>query len=158
MTSLAPVRWDLIPFAKLTVNELYALLLLRQLVFCVEQKCAYLDCDGKDPKALHLLGRAPAGRLLGYARLLPSHVSYAEPSIGRVVSHPDARGTGLGKAVMREAIACARDTYGSTAIRIGAQLYLKRFYEDVGFAVSGPAYDEDGIPHVEMLRPAPELG
>ncbi len=154
MTSLASVRWDLVPFSTLTVDELYDVLLLRQLVFCVEQKCAYLDCDGKDQKALHLLGRDPAGRLLGYARLLPPHASYAEPSIGRVVTHPDARGLGVGKELMRQAIGRARDAYGPTAIRIGAQLYLKRFYEEVGFAVSGPAYDEDGIPHVEMLRPA----
>lgn len=155
MTSLAPVRWDLVPFSKLTLDELYALLALRQLVFSVEQKCAYVDCDGKDQKAFHLLGRDPAGRLLGYARLLPGEISYPEPSIGRVVSHPNARGTGLGKELMRVALAQAREAFGPTALRIGAQLYLKRFYEQVGFAVSGPVYVEDGIPHVEMLRPPP---
>lgn len=154
MEMTSPVRWDLVPFSKLTVDELYELLRLRQLVFSVEQKCAYLDCDGKDRKALHLLGRDPSGRLLGYARLLPSDVSYPEPSIGRVVSHPEARGTGIGKDLMRQAIAHCREAFGATAIRIGAQLYLKRFYEEQGFAVSGPEYDEDGIPHIEMLRPA----
>ena len=154
MEMTSPVRWELVPFSKLTIEELYALLLLRQLVFSVEQKCAYLDCDGKDQKALHLLGRDPAGRLLAYARLLPSGVSYREPSIGRVASHPDARGAGIGKALMREALVRARTEYGATAIRIGAQLYLKRFYEAVGFVASGPEYDEDGIPHIEMLRPA----
>lgn len=151
----APVRWDLVPFSKLTVDELYALLRLRQLVFSVEQKCAYLDCDGKDQKGLHLLGRDPSGRLVAYARLLPAEVSYAEPSIGRVVSDPSARGTGVGKELMREAIAGARKAYGATAIKIGAQLYLKRFYQELGFAVAGPEYVEDGIPHVHMLRPAP---
>lgn len=156
MEMTSPVRWDLVPFSKLTVDELYALLRLRQLVFSVEQKCAYLDCDGKDQKGLHLLGRDPSGRLLGYARLLPSDVSYAEPSIGRVVSHPDARGTGIGKALMREAIAGAREAYGPTPLKIGAQAYLRRFYEEVGFVVTGPEYDEDGIPHIEMLRPAPQ--
>lgn len=139
------------PFSKLTLEELYESLTLRQLVFCVEQKCAYLDCDGKDQVALHLLGRDASGRLVGYARLVPPGVSFEEPSIGRVVSHPRARRTGVGKALMREAIARTRASFGPKAIHIGAQLYLRRFYEEFGFVVSSPIYDEGGIPHVQMM-------
>jgi ElaA protein len=145
------LRWNLIAFANLTVQELYDVLTLRQLVFCVEQKCPYLDCDGKDQASLHLLGHDASGRLLAYARLVPPGVTFEEASIGRVVNHPDARRTGVGKELMREAIARARARFGPQPIRIGAQLYLKRFYEELGFVVAGPEYDEDGIPHVQML-------
>jgi ElaA protein len=145
------LHWDLITFAKLTAQELYDLLALRQLVFCVEQKCPYLDCDGKDQTSHHLLGRDTSGRLVAYARLVPAGVTFDEPSIGRVVNHPDVRRSGVGKELMREAIARAEAMFGATPIRIGAQLYLKRFYEELGFAVASPIYDEDGIQHVQML-------
>jgi ElaA protein len=145
------LRWNLIPFSKLAVDELYQVLALRQLVFCVEQNCPYLDCDGKDQASLHLLGSETSGRLVAYARLVPAGVTFEEPSIGRVVNHPDVRRSGVGKELMREAIARALSTFGARPIRIGAQLYLRRFYEELGFAVAGPEYDEDGIPHVQML-------
>jgi ElaA protein len=145
------LRWNLVAFSKLTVQELYDLLALRQLVFSVEQKCAYLDCDGKDQESLHLLGSEPSGRLVAYARLVPAGVTFDEPSIGRVVNHPDVRRSGVGKELMREAIARTLGAFGARPIRIGAQLYLKRFYEELGFAVASPTYDEDGIPHVQML-------
>ena len=149
------LHWDLITFAKLTAQELYDLLTLRQLVFCVEQKCPYLDCDGKDQESLHLLGRDTSGRLVAYARLVPAGVTFDEPSIGRVVNHPDVRRSGVGKELMREAIARTEATFGARPIRIGAQLYLKRFYEQLGFAVASEVYDEDGIPHVQMLLAPP---
>ena len=145
------LNWDLITFAELTAGELYDLLALRQLVFCVEQKCPYLDCDGKDQASLHLLGRDASGRLWAYARIVPAGVTFDEASIGRVVNHPDVRRTGVGRELMREAIARVRRSFGARPIRIGAQLYLKKFYEEFGFAVDSAVYDEDGIPHVQML-------
>jgi ElaA protein len=146
-------RWNVTAFSDLRVLELYEILALRQLVFSVEQKCAYLDCDGKDPQALHLLGRDPAGRLVAYARLLPPGLGFVEAAIGRVVSHPDVRRTGLGRELMRQAIARTHAAFGPQPIRIGAQVYLRRFYEELGFAATGAFYDEDGIPHLEMLLP-----
>ena len=149
--TLPRLTWELVPFAALRPEQLYAILALRLLVFTVEQNCPYQDCDGKDLDALHLMGIADDGRLLGYARLLAPGVCYAAASIGRVVTHPDVRRRGVGKAVMRAAIVQTRAAYGAGPIRIGAQLYVQRFYEEFGFAVAGPTYDEDGIPHVEML-------
>lgn len=145
------LHWNLVPFSELTVQELYDLLALRQLVFCVEQKCPYLDCDGKDQESLHLLGSEASGRLVAYARLVPAGVTFDEPSIGRVVNHPDVRRSGVGKELMREAVVRVLTAFGARPVRIGAQLYLKRFYEELGFAVASPTYDEDGIPHVQML-------
>ena len=147
------MRWQAVPFAVLSPSELYAVLALRQLVLVVEQACAYLDCDGKDPLAMHLLGRNEAGELVAYARLLAPGVSFAEASIGRVVTHPSSRRTGVGRALMREAIGHTRRSFGEGPIRIGAQRYLERFYGELGFAVASAPYDEDGIPHVEMLLP-----
>lgn len=147
------MRFRAASFASLSVDELYEILALRQLVFCVEQKCPYLDCDGKDATALHLMGRDDDGRLVAYARLLPPGVSYAEPAIGRVVTRADVRRQGAGRALMREAIARTRDAFGTGAIRIGAQRYLERFYGELGFIIASAPYDEDGIPHVEMLLP-----
>jgi ElaA protein len=140
------------PFDALTAPELYDVLALRQRVFVVEQACAYLDCDGKDRQAVHLLGRAPDGALVAYARLLPPGVSFAEASIGRVVTDRAVRRAGLGRALMNEAIARASGLFGGP-LRIGAQRYLERFYAELGFVVEGEPYVEDGIPHVEMWRP-----
>jgi ElaA protein len=144
------LTWCLVPFAKLSVDQLYDLLKLRQQVFVVEQTCAYLDCDDKDRRALHLLGEDEEHRLIAYARIVPPGISFAEASIGRVVTDRAARRSGHGRALMHEAIARTRDAFGG-AVRIGAQLYLQRFYESFGFVVASAVYDEDGIPHVEML-------
>ena len=149
------VTWQCTPFAELTPGELYAAMEVRQKVFVVEQKCAYRDADGSDPLALHLLGwrSTPEGLVVSaYARIFPAGVKYAEPSIGRVLTDPDVRGGGLGKAVMVEAIQRVEDAGWGSAIRIGAQMYLEAFYEDFGFKRVGDPYLEDDIWHVEMLR------
>ena len=147
------IRFTLKPFAALSPAELYDLLALRQRVFVVEQACAYLDCDGKDPAALHLLGRDACGALVAYARLLPPGVSFAEAAVGRVVIERAARRSGFGRALMNEAIARAREAFGGP-LRIGAQRYLERFYGELGFVTEGEPYLEDGIPHIEMVLAA----
>ena len=150
------VTWRLAPYHDLTRDELYALLQLRQRVFVVEQHCPFLDADGADDRAWHLLGwtrDADGAPLLGaYARLFAPGAMYDEASIGRVVTHPAARRGGLGRALMQEALARLATMAPGSPVRIGAQRYLERFYESLGFRVAGPEYLEDGIPHVEMLR------
>jgi ElaA protein len=149
------LTWTLTKFADLSPRELYEALALRQRVFVVEQACAYLDCDGHDASALHLLGTDEGGVLVAYARLLPPGTTYREASIGRVVTDSSVRRSGAGRALMREAIGRARATWGGS-IRIGAQRYLERFYGELGFVPDGEPYDEDGIPHVPMvLQPEP---
>jgi len=143
------LHWTERAFHDLTAAELYEILALRQRVFVVEQRCAYLDCDGKDALATHLTGRRESGELVAYARLLPPGVTFDEASIGRVVSLPSARGEGVGRALLREAIARAGRRFDGPIV-IGAQRYLERFYRDEGFTPFGEPYDEDGIPHVHM--------
>ncbi|MDQ6924922.1 MAG: GNAT family N-acetyltransferase [Candidatus Eremiobacteraeota bacterium] len=156
---MSPLAWRCAPFADLTPAELYAALQLRSSVFVVEQRCPFLDPDGDDDRAWHLLGwhgqdGAPnqAPRLMAYARLFAPGIKYAEASIGRVVTHPDARRTGAGRALMAEAVRTMDTLAPGTSVRIGAQQYLEQFYESFGFRRDGADYLEDGIVHVEMIR------
>jgi ElaA protein len=145
------MKWILKPFVDLTSRELYAILQLRNEVFIVEQNCPYQDCDNKDLNAIHLMG-IQEGRLLAYSRLLAPGISYSESSIGRVVTSPSVRKTGIGKKLMTESIVQIRNIFKTDSIRIGAQLYLKKFYESFGFTQDGDTYLEDNIPHIHMLR------
>lgn len=148
------VTWQCTPFAELTAGELYAVMEVRQRVFVVEQKCAYLDADGFDHLALHLLGwRSTADGLIlsAYARLFPPGAKYKEASIGRVLTRPEARGSGLGRAIMAEAIQRMDDTEW-VPIRLAAQMYLEKFYGDFGFRRVSEPFLEDDIWHIEMLR------
>lgn len=146
------LRWEFKTFDALTAAEVYALLKLRSEVFVVEQNCVFLDMDDKDQMCHHLLGYK--GNLLAaYTRIVPMGVSYPDyPSIGRVITSPQARGEGLGKILVEESIQRLFSLYGHVPIKIGAQLYLKKFYESLGFVQCGDVYDEDGIPHLPMLR------
>ena len=156
------IGWRLARFEDLSPREIHDLYRLRAAVFVVEQECAFQDLDGADPECWHLLGYAPSlrpaheaqGDLLAYCRLVPPGVKYAEPSIGRVVTLRSARRTGRGRELMREALASAEKLWPGRAVRIGAQQRLVRFYQELGFATASAPYDEDGIAHVEMVRPA----
>jgi ElaA protein len=141
------IEWVCRSFDDLSVHELYAVMRLRSEVFVVEQNCVYLDPDGYDDRAMHLLGYAD-GELVAYARIFAPGIKYEEASIGRVITSAAVRGTGAGQELMREAVArCAPGP-----IRIGAQQYLERFYGSFGFVRVSEPYDEDGIAHVEMVR------
>ena len=145
------IQWILKPFAELTPYELYKILQLRNEVFVVEQNCPYQDLDNKDLKSWHLMA-VEDDRLIAYARLLAPGISYRESSIGRIVSSPAARKTGMGKKLVSESIMQIEKLFKSDNIRIGAQFYLKSFYESFGFVQDGEIYLEDNIPHIIMLR------
>jgi ElaA protein len=147
------IHWVFKPFNELSVHELYAIMHLRQEVFIVEQNCPYLDADGKDLKSYHLLGYL-SNELVAYSRIVPPGVSYDEVSIGRVVTSTQHRKMAYGRQLMVESIKQIESLYGPVPIRIGAQQYLRMFYESFGFVQSGEPYLEDGIPHIIMTRKA----
>ena len=149
--STAPV-WRLMAFEDLRVGELYEALRLRSEVFVVEQQCIFRDMDGADQKAMHLLG-VQHGELQAYARCFEAGVKFPEASFGRVLTRQSARGHGLGHVLIDQAISAISQVWGPQAIRIGAQMQLAGFYAQHGFEDTGTHYLEDGIPHLEMLRP-----
>lgn len=144
------IEWHCKVFAELTVTELYEILKLRSEVFVVEQNCVYLDADNKDVLCHHLF-TLQNGTVAAYSRLLPPNISFTEASIGRVLTNSLYRGSGLGIALMKQAIDSTLHLFNTESIKIGAQLYLKSFYERLAFVQCSEQYDEDGIPHIEML-------
>ncbi|MGE5107238.1 MAG: GNAT family N-acetyltransferase, partial [Sphingobacteriales bacterium] len=134
----------------LTPHELYAILQLRNEVFVVEQNCVFQDADNKDQQSWHYMGWKD-GHLIAYIRIVPPGVAYQYASIGRVVNSSKARGTGIGKKLMQSGIAKTYELFGKVPIKIGAQLYLKKFYESLGFKQTSEIYLEDGIEHIEMM-------
>lgn len=150
--STTSINWEVKSFEGLTNKELYSILQLRAEVFILEQNCPYQDMDGKDIFSFHLMGTDERNHLIAYARLLPEDVSFKEVSIGRVVTSPLARRMGAGVQLMQNALEVIEQKHGKVPIRIGAQLYLKKFYERFGFVKASEMYLEDGIEHIEMLR------
>jgi ElaA protein len=128
---------------------------LREGVFIVEQNCPYPDADGRDPVAWHLLGWASGSgerRLVAYARVFEPGVRYTESSIGRIVSAPEVRGTGVGRALVAEGLRRLESLAPGQPVRIAAQRRLEDFYTRFGFSVVSAPYEEDGIIHVDMIR------
>lgn len=151
------INWQWLTFEELGTHTLYEVLALRQRVFVLEQQCLYPDIDGYDQQAMHLLGwRTVDGQrqLAAYLRCLAPGAKYTEMSLGRVLTAPEARAGGAGKQLLNEGIARAEAQHPGHAIRIGAQHYLERFYQSFGFVTVSAPYDEDGIAHIDMLRPA----
>ncbi|MDN3491545.1 GNAT family N-acetyltransferase [Winogradskyella bathintestinalis] len=138
-------------FRELTTQQLYDLLQLRSEVFVVEQDCVYQDIDGKDQKALHVLGYKNE-KLVAYTRVFKPGYYFEEASIGRVVVVKKEREYKFGNAIMKASIEAIKAQYNETEIKISAQCYLKKFYNNLEFFESGEEYLEDGIPHIAMLR------
>jgi ElaA protein len=141
------------PFESLSPRELYAILRLRSEIFVVEQNCVFLDMDNNDQVCQHLM-LYQNKELMAYARIVPAGITFPQPSIGRIVSSHAARGKGFGRQLVKLGIENCIRLHGNKPIKIGAQLYLKTFYESFGFVSEDDFYDEDGIDHVHMIRAA----
>ncbi len=151
------INWIFRYFNELGLQQLYDLLAERQRVFIVEQSCPFQDADRVDLECWHLLGYmnfSDKPELAVYSRLVPAGVTFAQASIGRIITSEKARGTGAGLALVHESIRRLEGLWGKVPIKIGAQRYLIKFYGKFGFEVVGEPYIEDGIPHVHMLRKA----
>lgn len=143
--------WHYQTFGQLNTTALYGLLQLRARVFVVEQNCPYQDLDDKDLQAVHVWCTNDAGHITACCRVLPAGLSYTECSIGRVATDPAIRGDGTGRLLMEKALEYIRHAWNSPPVRISAQHYLQRFYESFGFVCVSEVYQEDDIPHIEML-------
>ena len=149
------IEWQWSSFEALSKEDLYEILEHRQDVFVVEQNCIFPDIDHIDQQAFHLLGWKHNGterQLVAYLRCVFPGVKYPEVSLGRVLSTSAVRGTGIGREMMTQALTHTERQYPGMRIRISAQQYLEAFYGSFGFITMSAPYDEDGIPHVEMLR------
>ena len=138
-------------FKELTLQELYAILQLRSEIFVVEQNCVYQDVDGKDEKALHVLG-FKADTLVAYTRIFKPGDYFNEAAIGRVAVANIERKHGYGHVILKASIAAIQKEFATSSIRLSAQTYLINFYKMHGFVTDGDEYLEDGIPHINMLK------
>ena len=145
------IVWKIKPFARLSTEELYQILKIRQEVFIVEQTCYYLDADGYDQQAVHIWAEKE-GDILAYSRVFEPGIKYKEASIGRVLTNPNYRKNKLGKILIRFSINTIEARFRTQSIRISAQDYLLHFYSEFGFQDTGKKYLEDDIPHTEMVR------
>ena len=148
-------HWQWQGFLQLSGADLYTVLTARQQVFLLEQKCLYPDMDGLDQDAHHLLGWRTIddrSQLAAYLRCLTPGTKYAEMSLGRVLTTAGNRGMGIGRELLVRGIEHAERQHPGHRIRIGAQLYLERFYVELGFQRVSDPYDDDGIQHIDMLR------
>ena len=138
-------------FNQLSLDELYYLLQLRSEVFVVEQDCVYQDIDGKDHKALHVIGKIEDS-IIAYTRIFKPGDYFKEASIGRVVVSKNKRYLNYGHQIMVASVNAIEDTYQTIEIKISAQKYLEEFYNKLGFKTIGDSYLEDGIPHIAMVK------
>lgn len=144
------MNWHLKRFDELTTNELYEILRARAEVFVVEQTCVYQDCDLKDQKSWHLFSEEN-GEIVTYMRIIEKGVSYQEISMGRLLTRENYRKDGLSRKTLEKALDFVVHTLGETKVRVSGQLYLKKFYESMGFRTTSEVYLEDEIEHVQML-------
>ena len=145
-----PMNFEFKYFSELTLEELYNILRLRAEIFVVEQDCVYNDIDGLDKNAIHQFA-TKEDEIVAYSRLLKPGTRFTDYSIGRVVVKESERGTGLGIKMMEEAKLFILNEWQAGKIKISAQKYLRKFYEDLGFKIVTQEYLEDGIPHFGML-------
>tara|TARA_R110000765_G_scaffold407061_1_gene504217 strand:+ start:723 stop:1166 length:444 start_codon:yes stop_codon:yes gene_type:complete len=138
-------------FNELSIQELYSLLKLRSEIFVVEQDCVYQDLDGKDAKALHVIG-INNNEVVAYTRIFKPGDYFDIASIGRVAVHKDYRKYGYGKDIMQASINAVNEKFKEQQIKISAQTYLDKFYTELGFKAIGEGYLEDGIPHIQMVK------
>ncbi|WP_029034270.1 GNAT family N-acetyltransferase [Salinimicrobium terrae] len=138
-------------FEELNLKELYKVLQLRAEVFVVEQDCVYQDIDGKDEKALHILGFED-DELVAYTRIFPPGIYFSEAAIGRVVVKEGHRKKNYGHEILKASIRAVEEKFHTQKIKLSAQTYLTTFYESHGFEQIGEGYLEDGIPHIAMVK------
>lgn len=147
---MSHIKWTCQTFEQLSKEDLYLILMERVNVFVVEQTCPYPEIDHRDQEALHLIAKEN-GTIVAYCRIFQNGIMYKEASIGRVLVTQAGRKKGYGKMLLIKALEKLSEL-GETSVKIQAQAYLKSFYESFGFKAVSDVYDEDGIPHFDMVK------
>ncbi|GLF91322.1 GNAT family acetyltransferase [Bacillus safensis] len=147
---MSQIKWTCHTFEQLSKEDLYLVLMERVNVFVVEQACPYPEIDHRDQEAIHLVAKEN-NAIVAYCRIFQKGIMYKEASIGRVLVTQAGRKKGYGKILLDKAIEKLNEL-GEKRIKIQAQAYLKSFYESFGFKAVSDCYDEDGIPHLDMVR------
>jgi ElaA protein len=152
MSPIISVKWSCLRLSEMSAQRVHELLKTRQEVFILEQRCLYPDIDEIDISCFHMMGYNINQKLIAYCRLIESGAVFNEPTIGRVLIIKQYREMGLARRLMLEAHKYCETVIGSKEVRLNAQLYLQKFYEDIGYQCVSNPYDDDGIMHIEMLR------
>ncbi|MCW4644579.1 GNAT family N-acetyltransferase [Bacillus safensis] len=147
---MSHIKWTCHTFEQLSKEDLYLILMERVNVFVVEQTCPYPEIDHRDQEALHLIAKEN-GTIVAYCRIFQNGIMYKEASIGRILVTQAGRKKGYGKLLLIKALEKLSEL-GETSVKIQAQAYLKSFYESFGFKAVSDVYDEDGIPHLDMVK------
>lgn len=145
-------QWQVLSFDELSTTQLYKIMQLRQRVFVVEQDCIFLDLDGLDQEAFHILCWR-GNELIAYQRSLPPGCGFPDSALGRITVAPEARGLSLGRELVQRGLDYNFSSWPDHDIQIGAQVYLESFYSSLGFVSCNDEYIEDGIPHIHMIKP-----
>ncbi|MGY4736951.1 GNAT family N-acetyltransferase [Streptomyces sp. ATMOS53] len=132
---------------------------VRKEVFVGEQGVPEdLEYDAHDAGAVHVLAVREDGLPLGTGRLLYGEAAAArtggDPSVGslgRLAVTREARGLGVGVALVRAVEEAAR-ARGPMAVDLHAQTHALGFYERLGYVAYGPEDLEAGIAHRSMRR------
>lgn len=135
-------------FSELSAQELFAIYKLRVSVFVVEQNCPYQEVDDADRRACHVWLEDEDG-IEAYLRVIEPGVVFPECAIGRVIAVK--RRCGLGTKIVSAGLRAAQERCGVKSVRIEAQTYARKLYEDLGFEQTSEEFLEDGIPHIGML-------
>lgn len=146
------ITWYTKSFDELTNNELYAILRKRFTVFIMEQGVIGEDLDDYDQKALHLYGVDDKGQVVAYTRIFGPGVKYEQAAFGRVLTAKEVRGAGIGKELMRRTLVVIEERFGKVPVKISAQAYLLKFYNELGFKQVSEVYDDHGLAHIDMLK------
>ena len=148
---MSELNFKIKDFNQLSTQDLYAVLQLRSEVFVVEQDCVYLDLDGKDQLAYHVLGYKDL-KLIAYARVFKPGDYFSKSSIGRIIVKKTYRRFKYGDHLVKNSIGFIEKKFKEKEILISAQAYLINFYNKLGFEQKGEQYLEDDIPHIKMLK------
>ena len=144
------MKFEIVKFNELSVDDMYEIAKSRFEVFVCEQKIVEeQDFDDKDKNCYHIMLKED-GRIVAYSRIVPKGIGYENISIGRVLVLNSHRRKGIAQKMMKVALEFIKNNLDENIVVLSAEEYVKEMYSSVGFKVISDVYDEVNIPHVKM--------